>query len=74
MLIATDEQRRRRRNYHSDRLSGSYSRSRNRWSDETPTTSTRCINIASPTIQLKDISNLLRDSQTVNIRRVSIYL
>ncbi|XP_011260374.1 putative uncharacterized protein DDB_G0277255 [Camponotus floridanus] len=68
-VLITDEQRRRRRNY-SNRISGSYSRSRNIWSDETPTTSTRHINIASPTIQLKDISNLLRDSQTVNIRRI----
>ncbi|KAL6434679.1 hypothetical protein ACFW04_006189 [Cataglyphis niger] len=62
-------ERRRRRNYPK-RISESYSRSRNRWSDETPTTSTRHINVASPTIQLKDISNLLRDSQTVNIRRI----
>ncbi|KMQ96687.1 dentin sialophospho [Lasius niger] len=70
-LTLADEQRRRRRNYHSKRISGSYSRSRNRWSDKTPTTNTRHINVASPTIQLKDISNLLRDSPTVNIRRIT---
>lgn len=70
LTLADEQRRRRRRNYHSKRISGSYSRSRNRWSDETPTTSTRHINVASPTIQLKDISNLLRDSQTINIRRI----
>ncbi|XP_070172500.1 uncharacterized protein MAL13P1.304 [Polyergus mexicanus] len=69
-LTLTDEQKKRRRNYHSKRISGSYLRSRNRWSNETPTNSTRHINVASPTIQLKDISNLLRDSQTINIRRI----
>lgn len=70
-LISTEEERlRRRRRNHSKRISGSYSRSRNRWSDEAPTTSTNYINVASPTIQLKDISNLLRNSQTINIRRI----
>ncbi|XP_029172745.1 probable serine/threonine-protein kinase clkA [Nylanderia fulva] len=70
-LTSADEERlRRRRRNHSKRISGSYSRSRSRWSDEAPTTSTNYINVASPTIQLKDISNLLRNSQTINIRRI----
>jgi len=35
--VADEQRLRRKRSHHSKRLSVSFSRSRNRWSDETPT-------------------------------------
>ncbi|XP_012221363.1 uncharacterized protein [Linepithema humile] len=68
-----NEPRRRRRSRHSKNLSESYSRSRsNRWSEinETPKNCSGHINIGSPTVKLKDVSKLLKDSHTINIRRL----
>lgn len=65
---------RRRRSRHSKSRSESYSRSRsNRWSEinETPKNCSGHMNIGSPTVKLKDVSKLLKDSHTINIRRVS---
>lgn len=64
----------RRRSRHSKNLSESYSRSRsNRWSEinETPKNCSGYINIGSPRVKLKDVSKLLKDSHTINVRRVS---
>jgi len=71
--LANEPILKRRRNRHSKNLSESYSRSRsNRWSEinETPKTSGH-ISIGSPTVKLKDVSKLLKDSHTINVSRVS---
>lgn len=74
-VIAEDnEQRLRKRKSRSKRMSGSFSRSRSdRWSSETTRYSTEHANqLSSPTVKLNDVSKLLQNSQSINIRRVSI--
>lgn len=69
-----NEQRKQRRSRHSRRM-GSYTRLESeRWSvDETPRHSRDRISIGSPRVKLRDVSKLLQDSRTINIRRVSVF-
>jgi len=56
--VADEQRLRRKRSHHSKRLSVSFSRSRNRWSDETPTSAGH-INVSDTIINFKDMSKLL---------------
>ncbi|XP_026827350.1 dentin sialophosphoprotein-like [Ooceraea biroi] len=70
--VTNDERRLKRKSRHSKKLSGSFSRSRsNRWSDETPRSSMGHINqLGVPTVKLNDVSKLMQNSHSINIRRL----
>ncbi|XP_032665153.1 uncharacterized protein LOC116841395 isoform X2 [Odontomachus brunneus] len=62
------EQRLRKKKSRSRRMSGSFSRS-NRWSGESTRNSTEYVSqLSSPTVKLNDVSKLLQNSQSINIR------
>ncbi|XP_032665149.1 uncharacterized protein LOC116841395 isoform X1 [Odontomachus brunneus] len=66
------EQRLRKKKSRSRRMSGSFSRS-NRWSGESTRNSTEYVSqLSSPTVKLNDVSKLLQNSQSINIRTLEV--
>ncbi|EFN76476.1 hypothetical protein EAI_04902 [Harpegnathos saltator] len=64
----SNEQRIRKKKSRSKRMSESLSRSRSGWSDENARNSAEYTQMSSLTVKLNDVSKLLQNSQSINIR------
>ncbi|XP_014474439.1 PREDICTED: uncharacterized protein LOC106744299 [Dinoponera quadriceps] len=63
------EQRLKKRKNRSKRLSGSFSRTKpSRWSGETTRSTEYANQLSSPTVKLNDVSKLLQNAQSINIK------